>query len=64
MQNIRTTQNTLTDGSLTHAVKFEAINPANGLTTVTIECDDEESADLMASTLRHMGSFAYVDPVQ
>lgn len=61
MIKLRVTSDTLTDGSKTYAVKFEAKHDDTTDMTVTIECNDLNAANHLYRELLAGASFAYTD---
>lgn len=64
MRNLRITTRTLTDGSLTHQVRFIALNGDGSDVTVTLEANDRKAAARLFDALNADVSFVETDPVQ
>jgi hypothetical protein len=61
MQNLRVSERKLTDGSVVHAVRFDATHENNTLCRVTIECLNEKAAFELFETLTRNVAYAETD---
>lgn len=62
MLNLRINASTLTDGSISYAVRFEATNSDCTQTTVTIEASSMVAAQGIVDALDRFGWFAFTAP--